>query len=357
MAAHVPNPEPAPRRPASQRSSAAVVVVAGSVSLAVHAGVLMSISGLNVGGGALAEPVEVGEAFIERAARPIRRVADRDRRPTPERAPPQANARASVDGVVGPGPGAQLPSQAEPTASPEATAESEPVGIASGALAGALRAQGPGVSFAGLSASGVRARSVVYVVDASGPMVSSMPDVLSELERSIAGLAPTQRFGVVLFRDQGDTGGGPAAVSFRPRLIDANRTNREALRVWLDDQRIAGRSSPMAGLRAALELRPQVIFLLSRSIDRTGGGAWDLGLEATLAELDRLNPADPATGRRPVIIKTIQFIDEDPTGIMRAIARQHGAAAQAEPITPGGESAPRSSQDDHRVLRARDLQR
>ncbi len=334
------------------RPSVAVLLLALGASLGVHAGVLMSISGLSVGGGSTAEPVELGEAFITRAARPTQAPA---KPPTPAAESPPALI------VTGPGPGPAQPinqaAAADRATDLESATGDNSAAIAASTLVGALSVQGPGVSFAGLSASGVRARSVVYVVDASGPMVSSMPDVLSELERSIAGLAPTQRFGVVLFRDQGGAGSGPAAVAFRSRLIDANRSNREALRVWLDDQRIAGRSSPMAGLRAALDLRPQVIFLLSRSIDRTGGVAWDLGLEATLAELERLNPADPATGRRPVIIKTIQFIDEDPTGIMRAIARQHGAAAQAEAITPDGQTAPRSSQDDHRVLRARDLQR
>ena len=51
---------------------------------------------------------------------------------------------------------------------------------------------------------------------------------------------------------------------------------------------------------------------------------WDLGLKRTMEELERLNPIDPETGRPPIIIKTIQFLDEDPTGIMQSIGKQHG---------------------------------
>ncbi|MBY0313026.1 MAG: hypothetical protein K2W85_13225 [Phycisphaerales bacterium] len=198
------------------------------------------------------------------------------------------------------------------------------VGTGGVAVAG-LTDGGKAVTFGGLGASSVR--SVVYVVDGSGPMVTSLPIVLAELERSVSRLSPTQRFGVVIFRRLGD--GSPAVESFAPSLMRATPSARVLLRDWLAAVEPAGRSNPLSGLEAALALQPDAIFLLSRAIQRSGGGVWDAGPEATLARLDQLNPMNPATGRRPVLIQTIQFLDEDPTGTMQAIAAAHTTGAPA----------------------------
>ncbi len=225
-------------------------------------------------------------------------------------------------------------------------------GASPGAISGALGAGGPDISFAGLTATGgSRIRSVAYVVDASGPMVSTLPEVLAELRRSVDALAPTQRFNVILFRAlDADPGAGSDArltpdalrLLFKDRLVDANPRHRAQLADWITQVTPAGRSNPLDGLRAALALRPrpQVIFLLSRSISRSSGGAWDLGLTRTMQELEALNPVDPATGRRPTVIKTIQFLDADPTGIMLQIAAVHGSGQVGT---------------DHVVLRREDL--
>lgn len=203
---------------------------------------------------------------------------------------------------------------------------------------------GLGVRFAGLAAR--QAKSVVYVVDASGPMVSSLPLLLAEVRRSVGALVPTQRFSVVLFRDPtveppqpGPDGAvavtpttdEPRVMVFQPTLVDATPRQAGRLADWLAGVTPRGRSNPLDGLRAAIALKPQVIFLLTRSIERSGGGQWAQGKARTLEELDRLNPVDPATGQRRVMIKTIQFLDNDPTGIMQGIAELHG------PNNPGTE--------------------
>lgn len=179
-----------------------------------------------------------------------------------------------------------------------------------------------GVTFAGLGAS--TARSVVYAVDCSGPMVTTLPMVLDEVRRSVARLAPTQRFSVVLFSSRDSK---PAIESFAPTLVRATPSARLRLDEWLAAADTAGRSSPLAGLEAALALKPDAVFLLSRSIERSGGGVWELGLQATLQRLDALNPPT-APGKRAVLIQTIQFIDDDPTGILQAIALAHGGGTK-----------------------------
>lgn len=190
-----------------------------------------------------------------------------------------------------------------------------------------------GATFAGLGAR--RAESVVYVVDASGAMVSSLKFILAELDRSVRGLSSAQRFAVVLFRDRADTGAHfelfvpPGSDPSRVTLAQANATNKAALARWLLTVRPTGRSNPLDGLRCGLTFKPDVIFLLSRSIHRSAGdptkdpGVWGNGKDATLAELERLN-SKGLSGQRRVVIKAIQFLEDDPTGTMQAIADEHG---------------------------------
>lgn len=181
------------------------------------------------------------------------------------------------------------------------------------------------VTFGGLGASSVS--SVVYVVDCSGPMVTSLPMVINELERSVGRLSSSQRFGVVLFRRTME--GGPGAESFAPVLVRATSSAKELLHNWLAAAEPSGRSSPLAGVELALSLKPDAIFLLSRSIQRSGGGVWELGLDATMSKLEQLNPKRSGLlgSGRPVLIQTIQFLDEDSTGIMQTIGTRHGGGA------------------------------
>lgn len=185
-----------------------------------------------------------------------------------------------------------------------------------------------GVRFAGLGAS--NARSVVYVVDASGSMVTSLPFVIAEVERSVSQLAATQKFGVVLFRRLPD--GRSGLEVFSPVLVRATTSAQERLRDWLTTVEPAGRSVPLIGLERAIAYRPDAVFLLSRAIERSGGDAWDTGggrgVADTLARIDALNPV--VDGHRPVVIQTIQFLDDDPTGIMQEIGRAHGSRLDAQ---------------------------
>lgn len=176
------------------------------------------------------------------------------------------------------------------------------------------------VVFAGLGASSVR--SVVYVLDCSGPMVTSLPIVSRELKRSINKLSPNQRFNVVIFRRTSDE--LPAAETFAAELVRPTDSAQQLLADWLAAIEPSGRSSPLAGIELALTFKPDAIFVLSRSIQRSGGGVWDLGFTATLNRLEQLNPVLSGATRRSVLIQTIQFLDEDPTGTMQAIGTRHG---------------------------------
>lgn len=180
-------------------------------------------------------------------------------------------------------------------------------------------------SFAGMDSD--RAVAVVYVVDASGSMISTIDWVLKELERSIEALSPTQRFQIVMFsrRPDGSAYQMLPNPSGKESLLPATEANKRAAQEWLRTVQPSGMSNPSDGLRRALRFSPDAVFLLSRSIRRSGEGAqWGKGREAILAELDELNPFNSRLGRRRTVIKTIQFVEEDPTGTMQAIGEIHG---------------------------------
>lgn len=174
------------------------------------------------------------------------------------------------------------------------------------------------VDFVGLRAS--NARRIVYVVDASGSLVGSFPQVLEELRRSLMKLDPRQSFGVI-FIQRGDALTVPPGGALQPatpeRLSEAMQ--------WIESKVMpTGRSNPVAALEAAMALKPEIVFLLSADI--TGAGEFEMSEKALLDVVDRLNPRDASTGRRAVRIECVQFLDPDPVGTLERLAREHGGA-------------------------------
>lgn len=180
-------------------------------------------------------------------------------------------------------------------------------------------------SFAGVE--GVRATRIVYVMDGSAAMVTTLPFVEEELAGSVARLNSSQRFQIIVFREPPASRPGrspPALERFSPNgFTIANIAARQQVASWVQAIRPSGSSVPLEGLREALNLHPDLIFLLTCSIPRSEAGTWGEGNAATLAALDTLNPPD-AYGRRPTVIKAVQLLADDPTGLLQAIAAIHG---------------------------------
>lgn len=182
----------------------------------------------------------------------------------------------------------------------------------------------PEVRFAGLGVS--NATKIIYVVDASGSMVSTFPVVMNYLERSISRLARTQRFQVVFYGREGFRAAphpGDVDDGAHWRLIRATPENVRATLEWARTVIPGGKSNPVPALEFALHLdHPDAVFLLSNVV--TGAGQWEADKDGILRALDALNPVDATTGRRRTVIKTLQFLDEDPAGIIEAIGLAHG---------------------------------
>lgn len=176
-----------------------------------------------------------------------------------------------------------------------------------------------------------RAERLVYVVDASGPMVSHWAWAAGQLRLSLRRLDDTQRFQVLISRLPPAPAGEPDAVrtsevlsfSRDATLISATPASIADAVVWLSSQHLRGASDPLPGLARAIALKPDLILLLSHSFQQGLGANVGRTTESILAELDRLNPRG-SNGRRSVVIKTIQLGSDDPTGLLQAIAREHG---------------------------------
>ncbi len=183
------------------------------------------------------------------------------------------------------------------------------------------------ISFAGVKAK--RAQRVVYVVDASGPMVTYWRWVSTQVALSLARLGPGQQFQVIAVRtpppsdDQPDAPREPEILCPAAGLLAAGPAATDDARAWLADLRPRGASDFLPGLAAALKLRPDLVLLLAQGYQRAGGSTLAHDPAELLARLDQLNPKG-ASGTRRVVIKTVQFLEDDPTGVLRAIAESHG---------------------------------
>ncbi|MEM0984003.1 MAG: hypothetical protein AAGI17_08650 [Planctomycetota bacterium] len=322
-------------------------VLPSAVSLLVHAGLLAAVVLATVAV-TRPEPRDPGAPAVVTLADPV------TPRTTPAPTPPRETQRTTAASTPAARRAASTAAReaidrtiAQTTPRQRTTPDTAPRPAPADPAPTAIPQPPPPVRFAGAAAS--PAERTVFAVDASGAVVATWPIIADELARALGTLLPTQRAQVILFGPT-DTDGNPVTAPIKTDddgYFRATQANTNAVRRWLESTLPSGRSKPLEGLRAALALDPQAVFLLSRSITRTGPNAqWGLGREQTLAELDRLNPINPATGRRPAVIATIQFIEPDQTGLMTAIAAEHGPPGRqldTSPVTPSSMQAERAA--------------
>lgn len=294
-----------------------------AASIAVHAGLLIALTAVTI--------------EVTREKEPPRPERVTLAAPAPQRTQQSLPATpVPADTTIDTG---SIPALAEPAAIARALAETtRPSGLdrtpplgpsappppapVTDAILSPANASSPTVRFAEIDAA--PARTVVFVVDASGAVASAFTFVREELLRAIDQLSPTQRFQVIIFPGPENTAPVIAPIGRNGSLALATPAAKRAVATWMSSFRPRGQSKPLEGLRDALALKPDIVMLITRSIERTGpDAAWGEGLHETLDELDTLNPTDH-TGRRRSAIAAVQLLDEDPTGIMPAIAARHG---------------------------------
>ena len=162
--------------------------------------------------------------------------------------------------------------------------------------------------------AGGNATKIIYIVDASGSLIDTLPFVIREIKRSIGELSARQRFTVIFFQ-------GGTAIEVPPRgWKQATPEMKERVADWitLSEGNIIPRGStnPVSALELAMRYRPELVFILSDNI--TGRGRYEVDRGRLLAMLDEANPE----GR--IKINTIQFLYPDPLNTLQKIAEQHG---------------------------------
>ncbi len=143
------------------------------------------------------------------------------------------------------------------------------------------------------------AKTIVFVIDASGSMIDTLPFVAAELKRTVRSLNHEQSFTVLFY--QNDT----VIEAVSPGLKNATDENKLRLYDWIDSDTLApmGLSNPIKAIEQGLRYKPQLMFLLSDNI--TGHRRYNLNQRDLLASVQRAN-----TGRTK--INTIQFLYPDP---------------------------------------------
>lgn len=131
-------------------------------------------------------------------------------------------------------------------------------GEGTGDEAGGVADPGLGAAFFGSQGAG---KTFVYIVDMSGSMYGARFErARKELISSIEKLQAEQSFHVFFFSDQTFPLFFPKPATL---LIKANSSNKKKAVRWIRAREPGGLTNPIMSLRLALELKPDVVFLLT----------------------------------------------------------------------------------------------
>ncbi len=168
------------------------------------------------------------------------------------------------------------------------------------------------IQFCGLEGGG---NHFVYLVDSSGSMGDGFESARRELLQSIDVLKPDQRFYVVFFDAQPDYMRLRDPNTNEPRSAYATSENKQALKRWaMGIEQNVGRH-PEDPLKFALDLKPDVIFLLS-------DGEFPQRIEDLLKRENRIENLFGDDG--PIsIVHTIGYYSREGENIMKRIAQQN----------------------------------
>jgi len=160
------------------------------------------------------------------------------------------------------------------------------------------------------------ARKIVYVVDRSGSMTSSIDYVKLELKRSIGKLGEEKEFHIIFY-----SSGPPVEMPTR-RLVNATDRDKRLAFEFVDGIIAQGETDPSKALERAFEVKPELIYLLT-------DGEFDKAMVDLLKRLNR---------DQKITVHTIGFWswrsrqDSDPPSgeeVMKIMADQNGGNYKA----------------------------
>jgi len=156
----------------------------------------------------------------------------------------------------------------------------------------------------GFMGSGGNAKSIVFVIDASGSLVAAYPDIIKELKRSIQQLSPQQTFHVIFFT--GLQNRPVYAMKKSKGMFRGTADEKASVAAWVDvdahNVEPGSQGDPVAAIKAALKLDPELVYLLSDNI--TGQGKYEIDRADLIRQIRLAN-------RKSTVINTIQFFYPD----------------------------------------------
>ena len=159
------------------------------------------------------------------------------------------------------------------------------------------------------------AKSIVYVVDRSGSMSPIFDFVKSELSKAINKLNSAENFTVVWFNDGN-------VLKLSSGLVQATEDNKVRLMRHLNDIEPRGTTDPRIALQVAIEMKPDLIYVLS-------DGGFEPEFVDEITKLNRLN------GKAPTMITCIGFLypGTDADKNMKRLARDNRGFYRAVDLT------------------------
>ena len=113
--------------------------------------------------------------------------------------------------------------------------------------------------------TGGNANDIIFLCDASGSMLSVFNQLKEELLRSVSTISVgengAQRFNVIFFHD------GDADMLFKTGMQVATSENKALATKFIRDAVPNGQTNPMKAIHAALEQKPQLLFVLTDGFD------------------------------------------------------------------------------------------
>jgi len=158
-----------------------------------------------------------------------------------------------------------------------------------------------GPEFFGLGGKARGAQRIVYVVDRSGSMLTTLDGVKKELTESIGRLRRSQKFHVIFFNS------GTPLENPPKRLVSAIRARKSETFRFVEGITASGRTDPRLAMRRAFAVKPDLIYLLT-------DGEFDPKLIDLLAKLNR---------NKKVRIFTIAYVSQTGAALLERIAREH----------------------------------
>jgi hypothetical protein len=222
-----------------------------------------------------------------------------------------AEADSQADSVISIGGAAAIGRSTGAGSSSPDGAQLAPFGVPGGG-AGAL---GPKVSFIGV---GGNARKIVYLVDASGSMIDARERLKAALASSIDKLVPVQEFNIVIFSD------GDMVLHQKGSLVRATTGNKQKAFAWIEDKyTVSGSTEPLGAIRAAFNLRPELIYVLTDGFDQIASFD-DVKNEFVKQNRDkavRVNTLLIRSRTDPDLEKVMKEIADSNGGVYKAIER------------------------------------